>query len=166
MSTGHVEVSMRRHLATGFAVVLGLGILTGCADPNAVNGSGGPTNVTSSVGGGPSPAPTETSHSSPPIMKPPAPSTDPSDGLTTLRGTITQGAEPSCTLITDAKVEYLLLAADSVSMPPVGTSAVVTGHVEHGIMTHCQQGIPFAVTTIKQVVAPQGGVTMQPLTSQ
>ncbi len=28
-------------------------------------------------------------------------------------------------------------------------------------MTHCQQGIPFAVATIKQVVTPQGGgVTM------
>jgi hypothetical protein len=171
MSSAHVVLDMRRHIAAGFAVILGLGLLTGCASATGTGASGtnssAPVNVASSVGGGPSPAPSASApQTSPPIVNPPGPSTNPQDGVTVVHGQLTQGVEPTCKLVTDDKVQYLLLAADTVKMPPVGASVVVTGQIAKGIMTHCQQGIPFAVTTIRQVVAPQGGVTMQPVTPQ
>jgi hypothetical protein len=80
------------------------------------------------------------------IVQPPAPSA--SGGATiSLSGQIYSGAEPSCLLLKQGDVQYLLLASDTMKLR-VGLRAVVTGHVVTGIMTHCQQGKPFEVTGI------------------
>lgn len=140
MPTARVKPGMKRHLA---AALLATVVLAGCASPGGTSPGSGQTSqesATPTISAAPSAPPSSATPSRTP------PTSTAAD--ITLHGTITQGAEPSCKLITDQKVEYLLLAADSVVIPPVGSGAVVTGHVEHGIMTHCQQGIPFAVTTI------------------
>jgi hypothetical protein len=64
-----------------------------------------------------------------------------------ISGVIYSGAEPTCLLMRQGQGEYLLLANDTVKLR-AGERAVVTGHVIHGVMTHCQQGQPFVVTNV------------------
>jgi hypothetical protein len=153
---------MRRHL-TAVCALAGLLAAGGCASAQPDAGSSSsPINVTSEVGAPPSPLPTGSASPVPTssaVVNPPGPSPLPGEGVTVLRGEITAGVEPSCKLLTDDKVEYLLLA-DSNTPIPVGVGAIVTGHLAHGIMTHCQQGIPFVVTSIRQFAAPQQTMTV------
>jgi hypothetical protein len=154
---------MRRHILALCTVALGLGTLAACAQPaGSVNaGSNAPiasTSPSTAPSAAPSASPTLSplpspagSASKPVLGGPPGP-VDSSAGPTSLTGQITSGAEPSCLLLTQNKVQYLLLAPDSMKMR-AGVRAVVTGHVETGIMTHCQQGKPFEVTGI-DVLAP------------
>jgi hypothetical protein len=149
---------MRRHILALCTVALGLGTLAACAQPaGSVNaGSNAPiasTSPSTAPSAAPSVSPTPSpSGSSKPITGGPPGPVDSSAGPTSLTGQITSGAEPSCLLLTQNKVQYLLLAPDSMKMR-AGVRAVVTGHVETGIMTHCQQGKPFEVTGI-DVLAP------------
>jgi hypothetical protein len=153
---------MRRHFVAGFAVMIAMAALSACASAAApaAGPSSAPVNVTSVVTDAPAPTspapqPSAAPVTSPPvIVDPPGPSPIPGEGVTVIRGQITAGVEPSCKLLTDDKVEYLLLA-DSTMQIPVGGSAIVTGHVAHGIMTHCQQGIPFVVTAFRQLPMQQ-----------
>ena len=54
------------------------------------------------------------------------------------------GAEPSCLILTSNKITYLLLTDDPRLR--ANETVRVTGHVQRGIFTHCQQGLPFVVT--------------------
>ncbi len=76
-----------------------------------------------------------------------APSTD-GVGDITIAGTVHAGAEPSCLLLTSDKVEYLLVVANTSGIT-AGSSVRVTGHIQHGVMSHCMQGLPFKVTSIQ-----------------
>ncbi|MGH3948369.1 MAG: hypothetical protein ACRDSE_04475 [Pseudonocardiaceae bacterium] len=78
----------------------------------------------------------------------PAPQSSlPSDAQTTLRGTVQAGVEAGC-LVLDAEGQtYLLLGGDPRPRP--GAEVVVTGSVDRGVMTICQQGLPFVVTEIR-----------------
>ncbi|MFD6680946.1 hypothetical protein [Micromonospora parva] len=73
--------------------------------------------------------------------KPGGPSTPPGVGATTLSGTVQGGVEPGCVLLDG----YLLLGGPRDVLTP-GTRVEVTGRVEPGMMTTCQQGTPFVVT--------------------
>jgi len=99
--------------------------------------------------GAPAPAP-----SAPPASSaPPAPTEEsapvkPSAGATTtLTGTIAAGVEPNCLLLD----EHLLIINDPAqrAAAKAGASVTVTGRVEQGMMTTCQQGTPFIVTTLR-----------------
>ncbi|MGC4745774.1 hypothetical protein ACLQ28_08945 [Micromonospora sp. DT201] len=73
--------------------------------------------------------------------KPGGPSTPPGVGATTLTGTVQGGVEPNCVLLDG----YLLLGGPRDVLTP-GARVEVTGRVEPGMMTTCQQGTPFVVS--------------------
>lgn len=71
-------------------------------------------------------------------------------GTTTLTGTIEAGVEAGCFVLEgkDGTVLANLLGVDSVTTP-VGAVVEVTGTFEEDMMTTCQQGKPFSITTIE-----------------
>ena len=122
-------------LTRRFAVALTLvACLAGCAGNNA----------SPSAGSSETSAPTSSSS--------PAPSTEPSasGGAETLTGTVEAGVEPNCKLIRDAAGNHVLYFDDPLlkSQAPVGKKVTVTGHSKPGMMTTCQQGTPFIVTSV------------------
>jgi len=108
--------------------------LAGCANGGSSDSAGAPAPSDPAVT---SAAPTEESGTT----KPPA------GGTKTLTGTITAGVEPNCLLLDD----HLLLIDDAElkSAAKVGATVTVTGQVEPGMMTTCQQGTPFIVTALR-----------------
>ncbi|WP_030486724.1 hypothetical protein [Micromonospora chokoriensis] len=81
----------------------------------------------------------------PKTPKPGGPSTPPGVGATTLSGTVQSGVEPGCVLLDG----YLLLGGSPEVLTP-GARVEVTGRVEPGMMTTCQQGTPFVVTAARR----------------
>ncbi|WP_130407338.1 hypothetical protein [Micromonospora violae] len=77
--------------------------------------------------------------------KPGGPSTPPGVGATTLSGTVQGGVEPGCVLLDG----YLLLNGPRDVLTP-GARVEVTGRVERGMMTTCQQGTPFVVESARR----------------
>ena len=133
----------------------------GCAQPGANHaqqvgapGAGTANPATSATAGPPvsTPQPASTAPATPPAstVNPPDDKTPPpaSDhpGDVVLAGTIVQGAEPGCTILTAAKLQYELMGP-LVTPLRAGTSVTVTGHVQHGVMSHCMQGEPFLVSS-------------------
>lgn len=158
MTGSRVESRMRRQIAAGCVAALGLLALGSCAQPagNVTAGSsasGVPTPSPIMSPSAPSPTPPSPtaapSSTKPPVHTPP-PGPKPSGTQMSLSGTIYSGAEPSCLLLRQGNVSYLLLAGDQMKLR-AGVRAVVTGHVVHGIMTHCMQGQPFQVTHVDKL---------------
>jgi hypothetical protein len=100
-------------------------------------------------------APTKPVHvipTKPPVV-PVVPVPTTTNGRITLSGEIFSGAEPTCLLLTQAKVTYLLLAPDSAQLH-AGARVVVTGKLAPStIATHCMQGKPFEVAT-SEILGP------------
>lgn len=69
---------------------------------------------------------------------------EPSGSPTTLTGTVSVGVEVGCLLIDG----YLLIGGDRAVLRE-GARVTVTGRVDEGIMTTCQQGIPFVVSSAR-----------------
>ncbi|GIF00233.1 hypothetical protein Ari01nite_76970 [Paractinoplanes rishiriensis] len=117
--------------------------LTGCAN-----------NASDSGAGAPAPTASDLPSASAPALEP---STEPSGGPTaggaeTITGTVTAGVEPNCLLLVqDAKGSHLLVFDDPAlkASAPVGARVTVTGRSEPGMMSTCQQGTPFIVTSVK-----------------
>ncbi|WP_406075027.1 hypothetical protein [Micromonospora sp. NBC_01638] len=80
--------------------------------------------------------------SGPKTGKPGGPSTPPGVGETTLSGTVQGGVEPNCVLLDG----YLLLGGPR-DVLMAGVRVEVIGRAEPGMMTTCQQGIPFVVSS-------------------
>ncbi|HEU5110476.1 MAG TPA: hypothetical protein VFT95_18195 [Micromonosporaceae bacterium] len=74
----------------------------------------------------------------------PAPAGTPRAGAspTELTGVVRQGVEAGCLLLDG----YLLLGGDR-AVVRAGARVTVTGRVDSGVMTTCQQGTPFQVET-------------------
>ena len=115
--------------------------LGGCAQPGAgpTQPEGAPVATASDRPGSTTPEQPAPHRPTGPVGSPP--SATPS-APTRLTGTISAGVEPGCLLLDD----YLLVGG-----PPdllrAGVRVTVTGHVEPGLMTTCQQGTPFRVET-------------------
>jgi hypothetical protein len=62
-----------------------------------------------------------------------------------LTGDLVGGVEPNCVLMRSGGKEYLLLGGDRSVIKP-DKRITVRGRVANGIMTTCQQGIPFQVS--------------------
>jgi len=123
-----------RRISVPLLVVLAL---AGCANGGSADSAGAPAGLPSSGPAATSAAPTQESGT-----------VEPSTGGTkTLTGTITAGVEPNCLLLED----HLLIINDpqQQSAAKVGATVTVTGRVEQGMMTTCQQGTPFIVTTLR-----------------
>jgi len=109
--------------------------LAGCAN--------GPTEA-----GAPAPAPT--SPSAAPSV--PSASAGPTGaGGETITGTVQAGVEPNCLLLQDDKGSHLLIIRDTElrKTAAAGTKVTVTGKSEPGMMSTCQQGIPFIVSAVR-----------------
>jgi hypothetical protein len=84
-----------------------------------------------------------------------APSSQPAEtpsaaGAETVTGTVVAGVEPNCLLLEGAGDPRLLVFKDETlrATAKVGSRVTVSGNAEPGMMTTCQQGIPFMVTSI------------------
>jgi len=68
--------------------------------------------------------------------------------ITTLQGTLAQGVEAGCVVLTDdaGAVQANLFGLDQTATP-LGTDVEVTGTFEPDMMTTCQQGTPFEVVS-------------------
>jgi hypothetical protein len=81
-----------------------------------------------------------------------APSADlPSaEGSQTLSGTVTAGVEPDCLVLKGGTDSHLLVFDDESlrSAAKVGTEVTVVGRAQPGMMTTCQEGTPFLVTSV------------------
>jgi len=125
-------------LTRRFAVALTLlACLAGCAGNNAAPSAG------SAETSAPSSAPSSSS---------PSPSLEPSESgaAETVTGTVEAGVEANCTLIRDDAGNHVLYYDDPSlkAQAPVGKKVTVTGHSKPGMMTTCQQGTPFIVTSV------------------
>jgi hypothetical protein len=120
-------MGIRLLLVGGLAVVA----LAGC-------GSSAPTPYT-----GPSSAPS----SSPVVSLPPKPTPT---GLVTLTGTLQDGVEPNCTLLNTPGKQYLLVGVKRAALPSTaGATVTVIGTPDPGLVTTCQQGTPFRVSSVQ-----------------
>ena len=117
-------------------------LLSGCADPDA----------TAPGGGGASTAPPASATS--PTVMPPRPSPPPTkpgrpgDAARpiTVDGVAEAGVEPGCKVLTAGGAAYLLIGGDV----PLGVPVRVTGVLQPGVLTTCQQGTPIRVTTVQR----------------
>jgi hypothetical protein len=72
-------------------------------------------------------------------------------GVQTLTGTVTDGVEPGCVLLSGPAGSHLLIFDDPAlkAQATSGTELAVTGQVKPDMMSTCQQGTPFLVTGIR-----------------
>jgi hypothetical protein len=79
-----------------------------------------------------------------PTGKPPAGPT------ITITGTVAAGVEPNCVLLQGETGTHLLIFPDETlrSAAPEGSKVQVTGVPKPGMMTTCQQGEPFMVSSV------------------
>ncbi|MEU8817727.1 hypothetical protein [Actinoplanes sp. NPDC048796] len=75
----------------------------------------------------------------------------PAAGAKTITGTVTAGVEPNCLILSDSSGSYLLVFDDEAmrSDATVGRKVTVSGQAKQGMMSTCQQGTPFLVTSIR-----------------
>ena len=125
--------------------------LSACGDPDGAGTPPTPTGAptvtsqpsTPSSDPSPSSVPPTPPASTPPVRptkSPGGPTLPPPVGATTLTGTVVAGVEPNCVLLDG----YLLVGGPRDVLRP-GRKVTVSGRVEPGMMTTCQQGTPFVV---------------------
>jgi hypothetical protein len=127
-----------------------LSVLTALLAVLVTAGCAGTSGSGDTSAGAPAPAP------SPSPADPSVPS-DPSDpsgkpppgaaGAETISGTVAAGVEPGCLLLADK----LLIIEDQAlrAQAKVGAEVTVTGRADPAMMTTCQQGTPFVVTSLR-----------------
>lgn len=81
----------------------------------------------------------------PPADDPPA-----SDVGQTIRGVVSPGVEAGCTVLNAGERQYLLLGAED-ELPESG-EVVLRGQAQPDLMTTCQEGVPFAVEEVVEVL--------------
>ncbi|WP_405427261.1 hypothetical protein [Micromonospora sp. NBC_00617] len=120
--------------------LVALAALSACGGTDGSTTPGAPT----ATAGQPTPASPSSSAPaitpSDPLKSPGGPTVPPPVGATELTGTITAGVEPNCLLL-----DGYLLVGGPRDVLAAGTRVTVTGRVETGMMTTCQQGTPFVV---------------------
>jgi hypothetical protein len=98
-----------------------------------------------------------TSADDPAVSAPTTPSAQPSTqppsaepGSTTLTGTIAAGVEGNCFLLKDDSGSHLLVFKDPAlrAQARPGMKVTVVGTPQPGMVTTCQQGVPFVVSTL------------------
>lgn len=123
------------------ALVAGLA-LSACAGPGAgpaTPATTGATPVTSQPSPDPSSVPSDPTPTGKGGPSVPPPARD------TLTGVVEAGVEPGCLLLGGK----LLVGGPRDVLEP-GTRVVVTGHLQPGLMTTCQQGTPFVVASARR----------------
>lgn len=130
---------IRRHVVPTALLLL---LVAGCA--NSADDAG-----STSTGTAPSAAPSVEATLSPvPGITKPA---KPLGSTTTITGTVTAGVEPGCTLLKEtAGGTHLLVFSDETlrASAKEGAKVSVTGVPQPGMMSTCQQGDPFLVSSV------------------
>lgn len=103
-------------------------------------GAGGLTACTSTPG-------SETSSPVPQTSDPSATSPSPTATPLVVSGTVTEGVEAGCLVLTDGDTTYLLLGAQDQLTP--GAEVTVEGTPAEDTMTTCQQGTPLQVRSVR-----------------
>ena len=117
-----------------FAGLLLVGLLlAACAEPDGNDsGAGGATTAPTTLPG------------NPPATKPAQP-----PGEVTVTGTVVEGVEPGCLLLNaEDGHRYLLVGGDRAELQ-AGAKVSVTGRVDRGLLSTCQQGEPLVVASIE-----------------
>jgi hypothetical protein len=92
--------------------------------------------------GAPSPAPSGVARLS-------APSPEPTE---TISGTVSAGVEPHCLILQDSKGSHVLFFPDASlkASAPAGSEVTLVGQPQPRMMTICQQGVPFIVSSVRK----------------
>jgi hypothetical protein len=124
-----------------------LAVLAGCAQPGGDQAPAASTGATSAPGSGGA-SPTAGGTGVPPSLEPPTGTGKPTPpaGETTLTGTVQDGVESGCLILSSGGRTYLLLGGDRTVLVP-GASVTVRGVPTPGVATTCMQGIPFQVSS-------------------
>jgi hypothetical protein len=138
-----------RWFALALGLVLALPAIAACAtptgtSPDQLGDSASPEPSPGGSGGADDPG-TETSGEEDPGDMDPAP------GVTTLRGTASEGVEANClVLAADDGKSYLLLGGDR-NLINSGVRIEVQALIQPDLMTTCQQGIPAVVQSVRKI---------------
>ena len=80
---------------------------------------------------------------------PPTTTQAPPSGELTVTGTVTEGVEPNCLLLdAGGGQRYLLVGGDRAELR-AGSRVAVTGRVDRGLLSTCQQGEPLVVSAVE-----------------
>jgi hypothetical protein len=125
------------------AALCALVLLAGCADDSATPAGAPGTATTPASSGSSAPAPT-------PSLDPGGDLVTPTKGagLMTVRGTVSEGVEAGCLLLSSGGVVYQLQGAAARDLK-AGQQVEVEGKVEQGMLSTCQQGTIFTVTAVR-----------------
>jgi D-serine deaminase-like pyridoxal phosphate-dependent protein len=118
-------------------VVLAAVALGGCASADSSNSAGEPPSVAAT-----------SASAADPTSAAPVSSGSVSAATMTITGEVKDGVEPGCVLLNTGQQTYLLIGGDRTALKS-GTRITVIGTLQPGLMTTCQQGTPFQVTSIK-----------------
>jgi hypothetical protein len=125
----------------------------GCArDAGSDTSAGAPPPGSASGPASPGGATTGPGSTKLPATDLPGPSGGPgAAGAQTVSGTVTAGVEPDCLLLGGGNTQYLLVFEDPAirSAAAVGAKVTVTGRAEPDMLSTCQQGTPFIVTSVQ-----------------
>lgn len=121
-------------------------LLSGCGDPTATEpgggGGGGPTTV--------APSPTRPSmpvSPSTPVVPPTKPGKPGGSARPiTIEGVVESGVEPGCKVLTANGAAYQVIGGQV----PLGVPVRITGVLQPGVLTTCQQGTPIRVTKVER----------------
>ncbi|HEV2895766.1 MAG TPA: hypothetical protein VG411_18610, partial [Actinomycetota bacterium] len=80
---------------------------------------------------------------------PPATKQTPPAGEVTVTGTVIEGVEPNCLLLDAGGGKTYLLVGGDRSELRAGVRVAVTGRVDRGLLSTCQQGEPLVVASIE-----------------
>jgi len=147
-----------RRATLSLPVVAAVLLLSGCGDPTPTEpgGGGGPTTVAPSTDAPSTGAPSTVAPSRPTV--PVTPSTPVAPGPTkpgkpggtarpiTVDGVVEAGVEPGCKVLTANGAAYQVIGGDV----PVGVPVRITGVLQPGVLTTCQQGTPIRVTKVQR----------------
>jgi hypothetical protein len=107
-------------------------LAAGCADPGDDSGAGqGATTVPTT----PPANPATTAPTQPP-------------GEVTVTGVVAEGVEAGCLLLDGGGRRYLLVGGDRGKLR-TGARVTVTGRVDRGLLSTCQQGEPLVVSAVE-----------------
>jgi hypothetical protein len=79
-----------------------------------------------------------------PTTSPATTGSAPPAGEITVTGTVSEGVEPGCLLLDG----YLLVGGDRDQLR-TGARVAVTGRVDRGLLSTCQQGVPLVVASVE-----------------
>jgi hypothetical protein len=130
-------------LAALLAAILAGGLLAGCG------GGSGDGTATPGDSVSPSPGTGSSGPSGSPSLRPPSepPSKYPS-GEMTLTGKPEDGVEAGCIVMRSDGVLYLLIGGNQQVLKS-GQTVMVKGRPNPGLLTTCQQGLPFQVSEVR-----------------